>query len=84
LAQHAWPAPPHAVHVPPLHVTPGAVHWLLPPPPPGQQVCPAPPQLPQLPLPHVPVICGHAVPDGVHTFATQHPPPWQVLSSQQG
>jgi hypothetical protein len=55
LAQHAWPSPPHAMHVPPpppsLWPWQASPLWQLPPP---QQACPAAPQDEHVPAPKPP------------------------------
>src|SRR5271165_4458316 len=69
--------------LPPPQATLPAVHCpRLPPPcPPGQQACPAPPHVPQLPLVHVPPMTGHAEAAAVQFPFTQQPFP-QPLASQ--
>lgn len=46
--QQGWPTPPQPTQLVPEHVTPGAVHE------PEQHICEIAPQLPQLPMVHVP------------------------------
>src|SRR5271165_4182022 len=69
--------------LPPPQATLPAVHCpRLPPPcPPGQQACPAPPHVPQLPVVHVPPMTGHAEAAAVQFPFTQQPFP-QPLASQ--
>jgi hypothetical protein len=63
-AQHGWPTPPHATHIPFEHVLEGAVH----PTPPAQHaspICPhAPPWHP--PALHIPWPPGHAAALAMH------------------
>jgi hypothetical protein len=49
-----------------------------------QHACPEAPQLPQLPLLHMPPTLGHVVPAAVHTSRMQQPPLPQLLPGQQG
>lgn len=51
--------------------------------PPAQHICPAPPQLPQLPFVHDPPMPGHVEPAAVQVPFTQQPLP-QPLASQHG
>ena len=79
LAQHCWPAAPHAAHDPPLQATDGAVHSA-----PGQQSWPAPPQLPQLLLPQTAPTVGHVEPLPVQMSLMQQPPELHALGAQHG
>ncbi len=88
-SQHGSPAPPHAVHLPPmgLHASPDFVQKLALQPPllaPWQQVCPSPPQ-PHAPLVQMPrAPAPHIDPFWTHVPSTQHALPLQVLSWQHG
>ena len=65
--------------MPPLHATDGAVHSAL-----GQQVWPAPPQVPQLLLLHTAPTVGQVEPLPVQTSLTQQPPELHALAVQHG
>jgi hypothetical protein len=87
-AQQAWPGPPQAAHwPPPLQTLPAAVQKSGAPPAPPQHCCPMPPQLPQLPVLHVPRLLPHIVACERHVVPLQHAPtpePGQLELSQQG
>jgi hypothetical protein len=79
MPQHGSPPAPQWTHIllARLHSWLAAVQTL-----PAQHICPVPPQVPQLPFMHVPVMPGHMFPEPVQKPAMQQPPPLQLLSAQ--
>jgi hypothetical protein len=77
--QQGWPAPPHVTHCVPLHATWDAVQRSL-----AQHICDEAPQVPQLPLVHMPPTCGQVLPLPTHRSLTQQPLEPHAPPTQQG
>jgi hypothetical protein len=85
-SQQLWPAPPQLTQSPAaLQASPGAVQKSLLPPPPEQHFLVAPPQLPQLPDEHIPVLGPQAPAAGTQTPPAQQAPVLlQAFCAQHG
>src|SRR5690349_3448228 len=71
LAQHGWPAPPHAAHTPPTPHTDDIALQLTPP----QQGWPMAPHIMQVPITQVPALLAHIALLAMQTLFWQQPPP---------